>query len=112
MVKACEFCAAPKGASDVAAFGMRVCAPCLEGMTISGYRLGADWKLPRERLEGLRHTTKSFWAILTKTQASEKGEPFCSASVGGLDPSAPPRERFAQTNWTRWRSHCPSTAGA
>jgi hypothetical protein len=62
MVKACEFCLAPKGASDVAAFGLRVCGPCLEERTISGYRLETDWRLPRERFQGLRHTTKSFWA--------------------------------------------------
>jgi hypothetical protein len=62
MVKACEFCLAPKGASDVAAFGLRVCGPCLEERTISGYRLETDWQLPREQFQGLRHTTKSFWA--------------------------------------------------
>ena len=42
MEKACEFCLVPEGASDVFAFSLRVCRPCLEERTISGYRLETD----------------------------------------------------------------------
>ena len=62
--KPCSICDAPKGASDHVEFGIRACAECIEGITISDYRLRVDWDIPEGILSGagIRHTTRSLWS--------------------------------------------------
>ena len=67
----CQFCKTPRIRKIYYPFAMRCCTECLYAMTISGWRLKTDFKVPVYKYEHLPHTVVDMYAPRTGSYHEE-----------------------------------------